>query len=53
MTIYRGYEIKQDADGTYSWVDDAGNSHGRHKTEDSAMDDVDKYRRQKRTANAD
>jgi uncharacterized protein YegP (UPF0339 family) len=48
MTIYRGYEVYQNADGTFSWKDETGTEHGGFKKEDDALNAIDAHRRELR-----
>lgn len=60
MTIYRGYDIKPHGSGGFFWTDERGFDHTGNiadaathidervclfKTEEEAMDDIDRYKR--------
>jgi hypothetical protein len=56
-TMYRGFEIVQEANGLYAWIDDAGRVHngkvdmqGGYKTEDEACEAVNVFLRPQREA---
>jgi hypothetical protein len=50
MTIYRGFDITQEADKSFSWKDESGNVHSGYATEEKAMDAIDAHRREARKA---
>lgn len=55
MTLYRGYDIKQDANGNWFWTDERGFTHdgqpgAKFKTDEEAFNDVDAYKRNMRNA---
>ena len=54
--LYRGYEIRTELDGKFTWTDETGVIHhderGGYETSDAAMDDIDAYRRKLRAAAA-
>lgn len=47
MTIYRGFTIKAEADGTFTIHTDTDSApvEGRYPSEDAAMDAIDKIKR--------
>jgi hypothetical protein len=52
MTIYRGYEIVKTPAGHYEWTDERGFVHngkidtrGGYDTEEAAMNDIDRYKK--------
>jgi hypothetical protein len=44
-TIYRGYDIEQDIDGSFQWEEKTGTQHAGFATEEAAMDAIDSYKR--------
>lgn len=57
-TTYRGYEITKDDNGNYFWTDEEGYRHdasiastgGGYLTEEDAMDNIDRHKRDMRNA---
>ena len=45
MTIYRGYEIELDNDGSFYWQDENGELHAAFATDEKAMDSIDAHKR--------
>ena len=45
MTIYRGFNIEAEADGTFTIHMDSALIEGRYPSEDAAMDAIDKIKR--------
>ena len=45
MTIYRGFTIEAEADGTFTIHTDSAPVEGRYPSEDAAMDAIDKIKR--------
>lgn len=45
MTIYRGFNIEAEADGTFTINMDSAPVEGRYQSEDAAMDAIDKIKR--------
>ena len=45
ITIYRGYDIEQDIDGSYQWEEKTGTQHAGFATEEAAMDAIDSHKR--------
>ena len=50
MTLYRGYDIELDTDGSFQWDDGAGTTHTGFATTDQAMDAIDAHKRAQRDA---
>ncbi len=55
MQTYRGYDIQQDAKGNWFWIDERGFTHNgepgeKFTTDEQALNDVDAYKRNMRTA---
>jgi hypothetical protein len=45
MTIYRGFTIKAEADGTFTIHTDSAPIESRYSSEEAAMDAIDKIKR--------
>jgi hypothetical protein len=45
MTIYRGFTIEAEADGTFTIHTDKAQVEGSYSSEDAAMDAIDKIKR--------
>jgi hypothetical protein len=55
--LYRGYEIEGDRTAGFTWTDERGFIHngkvdaaGGYKSEEDAMDDIDRYKRNLRAS---
>ena len=48
ITIYRGYDIEQDIDGSYQWEEKTGTQHAGFATEEAAMNAIDAHSRRQR-----